>query len=147
MIIEIEKLKKIDDIISCEGSILSVYKYNNKLYLASHLIDGSGVVFYSTNDESLLSYLHSKITLSDLYQLSNDIFVTRKFQKDSKLFLSDDFSLLDCFVSPLLWRLTQLGIELSDESKALDVYMKRVFKRDSFQSSLTDAEKQIREAA
>ena len=94
MIIEIEKLKKIDDIISCEGSILSVYKYNNKLYLASHLIDGSGVVFYSTNDESLLSYLHSKITLSDLYQLSNDIFVTRKFQKDSKLFLSDDFSKL-----------------------------------------------------
>ena len=62
-------------------------------------------------------------------------------------FLSDDFSLLDCFVAPLLWRLPQLGIELSDESKALDVYMKRVFKRDSFQSSLTDAEKQIREAA
>ena len=91
MIIDIEKLKKIDDIISCEGSILSVYKYNNKLYLASHLTDGSGVVFYSTNDESILSYLHSKISLIELYQLSNDIFVTRKFQKETTLFLSQDF--------------------------------------------------------
>jgi hypothetical protein len=94
MIIEIEKLKKIDDIISCEGSVLSVYKYSSKFYLASHLSDGTGVVFYSTNAESLLSYLHSKITLSDLYQLSNDVFVTRKFQKDSKLYLSEDFYIL-----------------------------------------------------
>ena len=61
-------------------------------------------------------------------------------------FLSDDFSLLACFVAPLLWRLPQLGIELPETSKALDVYMKRVFKRDSFQSSLTDAERQVRAA-
>ena len=94
MIIEIEKLKKIDDIISCEGSILSVYKYTNKFYLASHLTDGTGVVFYSTNAHSLLSYVNSKITLSNLYQLSNDVFVTRKFQKNSKIYLSDDFSKL-----------------------------------------------------
>lgn len=61
-------------------------------------------------------------------------------------FLSDDFSLLDCFVAPLLWRLPQLGIELPENSNALDVYMKRVFKRDSFQSSLSDAERQVRAA-
>ena len=62
--------------------------------MASHLTDGTGVVFYSTNAHSLLSYVNSKITLSNLYQLSNDVFVTRKFQKDSKLYLSDDFSKL-----------------------------------------------------
>lgn len=94
MIIDIEKLKKIDDIISCEGSILSVYKYNNQLYLASQLSDGTGAVYYSADPESLICYLNSKITLSDLYNLSNDIFVTIKYQKDSKLFLSDDFSKL-----------------------------------------------------
>lgn len=61
-------------------------------------------------------------------------------------FLSDDFSLLDCFVAPLLWRLPQLGIELPETANALDVYMKRVFKRDSFQSSLSDAEREVRAA-
>src|SRR3990167_1911816 len=65
----------------------------------------------------------------------------------SKLyFLSDDFSLLDCFVAPLLWRLPQLGIDLPDNSNALDVYMKRIFKRESFQSSLSDTERQVRAA-
>jgi stringent starvation protein A len=61
-------------------------------------------------------------------------------------FLSDDFSLLDCFVAPLLWRLPQLGIELPENTNALDAYMKRVFKRDSFQISLSEAERQVRAA-
>lgn len=61
-------------------------------------------------------------------------------------FLSDDFSLLDCFVAPLLWRLPQLGIELPENTKGIEDYMKRVFKKDSFQNSLTDAEKQLRAA-
>jgi RNA polymerase-associated protein len=61
-------------------------------------------------------------------------------------FLSDEFSLLDCFLAPLLWRLPQLGIELPDTMIALDAYMNRVFKRDSFQSSLSEIEKEVRVA-
>ena len=61
-------------------------------------------------------------------------------------FLSDDYSLLDCFVAPLLWRLPQLGIDLPETANALDVYMKRVFKRESFQSSLSDSEREVRAA-
>jgi len=61
-------------------------------------------------------------------------------------FLSEEFSLLDCALAPLLWRLPQLGIELPESSVALMAYMDRVFKRDSFQSSLSDAEKQLRAA-
>lgn len=61
-------------------------------------------------------------------------------------FLSDDFSLLDCALAPLLWRLPSLGIELSEELKGLHAYMQRLFKRDSFKSSLTDAERQLRAA-
>lgn len=61
-------------------------------------------------------------------------------------FLSEDFSLLDCYVAPLLWRLPQLGIELPESAKAIDTYMKRVFKRDSFQSSLSEVERQLRVA-
>ena len=91
MIIEIEKLKKIDEIISCEGGILIVYKYMNQLYLSSQLRDGTGMIFYSTKKDLILNYLLSKINLIDLYNLSNDIFVTRKFQRETSLFLSQDF--------------------------------------------------------
>lgn len=65
---------------------------------------------------------------------------------DKPYFLSEEFSLLDCSLAPLLWRLPQLGIEVSAKSKALQAYMQRVFKRDAFQSSLTDAERQLRAA-
>ena len=65
---------------------------------------------------------------------------------DKPYFLSEEFSLLDCALAPLLWRLPQLGIEVPGEAKALNTYMQRLFKRDSFQTSLTEAERQLRAA-
>lgn len=65
---------------------------------------------------------------------------------DKPYFLSDEFSLLDCALAPLLWRLPKMGIVVSEEEKGLNAYMQRVFHRDSFQASLTDAERQLRVA-
>lgn len=65
---------------------------------------------------------------------------------DKMYFLSDEFSLLDCALAPLLWRLPVLGIEIPEENKALHNYMERLFKRDSFETSLTEAERQLRAA-
>lgn len=65
---------------------------------------------------------------------------------DKPYFLSDEFSLLDCALAPLLWRLPSLGIEITPDHKGLIAYMQKVFKRESFQTSLTDAERQIRAA-
>ncbi len=65
---------------------------------------------------------------------------------DKVYFLSDEFSLLDCALAPLLWRLPQLGITLPKDAKEIDSYMQRVFIRDSFQTSLTDVERQLRAA-
>ncbi|WP_114192565.1 stringent starvation protein SspA [Edaphovirga cremea] len=60
-------------------------------------------------------------------------------------FLSDEFSLVDCYLAPLLWRLPELGIELSGAgSKELKGYMTRVFARDAFLASLTEAEREMR---
>lgn len=61
-------------------------------------------------------------------------------------FLSDEFSLMDCCIAPLLWRLPQLGIELPKAAKAIHDYAKRVFERKSFQASLTDVERELRAA-
>lgn len=65
---------------------------------------------------------------------------------DKPYFLSDEFSLLDCAIIPLLWRLPQLGIEIPDQCKGLKNYMKRMFSRASIQESLTDTERQLRVA-
>ncbi|WP_220720259.1 stringent starvation protein SspA [Agarivorans litoreus] len=61
-------------------------------------------------------------------------------------FMSEEFSLVDCYLAPLLWRLPTLGIELEGAgSKEIKSYMIRVFDRESFQASLTDAEREIRD--
>jgi RNA polymerase-associated protein len=60
-------------------------------------------------------------------------------------FTSEEFSLVDCYLAPLLWRLPVFGIELEGQgSKELKTYMLRLFERDSFQASLTEAERELR---
>ena len=60
-------------------------------------------------------------------------------------FMSEEFSLVDCYLAPLLWRLPQMGIELSGAgSKELKLYMNRVFEREAFLASLTETEREMR---
>ena len=59
-------------------------------------------------------------------------------------FLSDEFSLVDCSIAPLLWRLPSLGIQLPASAKAITDYANRVFDRPSFRSSLTEEELELR---
>jgi stringent starvation protein A len=59
-------------------------------------------------------------------------------------FLSEEFSLVDCCIAPLLWRLPSLGVDLPAQAKDIDAYAKRIFERDSFQVSLTEAERALR---
>ena len=60
-------------------------------------------------------------------------------------FLSEDFTLVDCCIAPMLWRVEQLGIELPKNAKSIMHYAERVFSRESFQASLTEAERELRE--
>ncbi len=62
-------------------------------------------------------------------------------------FMSDDFTLIDCVLAPILWRLPALGIELpARQCKPLLDYAERIFVRDSFQASLSDYEREIRDS-
>ncbi len=60
-------------------------------------------------------------------------------------FLSDEFSLLDCAITPLLWRLPYLGIELPATAKPLLQYAERMFDRESFRESLTEGERELKD--
>ena len=63
----------------------------------------------------------------------------------SPYFMGDEFTLIDCCLAPVLWRLPAWNITLSSaETKALNKYTDRVFQRDSFQASLTEAEQELR---
>lgn len=64
---------------------------------------------------------------------------------DSPYFLSEEFSLVDCSLAALLWRLPHLGIELPVQAKAINKYASKLFKRESFVASLSDAEREMRE--
>lgn len=61
-------------------------------------------------------------------------------------FMSDDFTLVDCCLAPVLWRLESLGISIPNnrQTKPLLAYMDRLFEREAFQESLTELEHEMR---
>lgn len=60
---------------------------------------------------------------------------------EHKYFLSDEFTLADCCVAPILWRLDALDLKLPPRVRRLfNPYTTRVFQRDSFRISLTELE-------
>ena len=64
---------------------------------------------------------------------------------EKPFFMSEAFSLVDCCVAPILWRLPILGIELPEKKvKPLLKYMHTIFERESFQASLSEAEREMR---
>jgi len=69
---------------------------------------------------------------------SSDLFSIQRF------FLSDHFTVVDCVLAPVLWRLNLYGIDSSTFSKAMNSYMERVFSRPGFKESLTEDEAEMR---
>lgn len=76
--------------------------------------------------------------LRDSILASVDLFSAKKY------FLSDEFSLVDCSIAPILWRMPVYGVELGSQAEPIEMYMKRVFERRSFQDSLTELEQEMR---
>lgn len=62
----------------------------------------------------------------------------------SPFFLNEEFSLVDCCIAPILWRLPAWGISLPPEARSIYKYAERMFARDSFQASLTEAEEELK---
>ncbi|WP_417439107.1 stringent starvation protein SspA [Idiomarina sp.] len=63
---------------------------------------------------------------------------------DTPYFMSEEFSLVDCYLAPLLWRLPAYGIDLEGQgAKEIKQYMVRLFERKTFQDSLTEEEKEL----
>ena len=65
---------------------------------------------------------------------------------DRPFFMSDEFTLVDCFVAPILWRLNVLDLNLTNRQiKPIERYMKEVFEREAFRESLTESEEEMQD--
>lgn len=75
--------------------------------------------------------------LADSIAEADDVFAALPF------FFSEEFSILDATLAPLLWRLPAYGIALPESAKAVRKYAKRMFARPGFEASLSDAERNM----
>jgi RNA polymerase-associated protein len=78
--------------------------------------------------------------LGDSLTALSPIFAEKSF------FMSEEFTLVDCCIAPILWRLPALGVDIkaSKQTKPLYGYMDSLFGREAFQESLSIQEREMR---
>ena len=77
-------------------------------------------------------------------ELRESLIATAPVFSAKPFFMSEEFSLVDCAIAPLLWRLQELGIEIPASAKGLHEYSKRLFDKESFIKSLSEPEQEMR---
>jgi len=108
---------------------LALFRIETDWYQLAEQYEGDG-------DRKLSS--KSRKMLRESILASVELFAAKQY------FLSDDFSLVDSSIAPILWRLPIYGIDLGSQAEPIEAYMKRVFERRSFQESLTELEQEMR---
>lgn len=78
-----------------------------------------------------------------LKELQESLTVVSPIFEQKPFFMSDEFSLMDCAVAPILWRLPKFGLDLNTQHKAFRDYAKRLFALESFKTSLSDVERDM----
>jgi RNA polymerase-associated protein len=101
--------------------------------------------WYQLLDEIL--YSGEKKSARAKKMLRESILSSAPIFADRSFFMSDEFSLIDCAIAPLLWRLPSIGIDVSTPSEVITQYAQRIFKRPGFKRSLSDAEREMIEPA
>ena len=76
-------------------------------------------------------------------QLKEGIIAANDLFRVSDYILSDELSLVDCTLGPLMWRLAHYGVKLGKPGASVEAYAHRIFSRASFKSSLTQAERDL----
>jgi RNA polymerase-associated protein len=89
-------------------------------------------------DSSSKSAAQSRKVLTEAISASAEVFKAKPF------FLSDEFSLVDASIAPILWRLPNYGIELPAQAQPIVRYMNAIFARPTFRASLSVVEREMR---
>ena len=119
--------------------LLPVYPINRaKLRLMVHRIETD---WYS-QAEKIVSGIDEEQSRSNLLLLMRRVV---PILEEFEYFMSEDFSLLDAVLAPLLWRAPTYNIDLQEVSPVIEKYAMRIFSRNCFIGSLTRAEQRVRE--
>src|SRR5690554_2503373 len=78
-------------------------------------------------------------------ELRESLTATAPIFAEKPFFMSDEFTIVDCCVIPILWRLPSLDVELGSHKSVQPLleYRARLFSRDSVRASLSDQEKDM----
>tara|TARA_Y100001936_G_scaffold239677_1_gene273138 strand:- start:78 stop:617 length:540 start_codon:yes stop_codon:yes gene_type:complete len=95
------------------------------------------LAFDIENGDQLLSEKSKKL-------LRDNLLILAPIFEQFKYFMSDEFSLVDLCMSTILWRLEHWNIRLGLSEKQLTKYAEQIFEMESFQSSLSDYEREMR---
>ena len=109
---------------------LALYRIERDWYGLTHQIE---------HEPDKKQALKLKKMLRDTILQSVDLFKVKPF------FLSDEFSLVDATIAPILWRLGHYEVELPrDVGQPVLKYSSLVFSRHAFRDSLSDMEQEMR---
>lgn len=119
--------------------VYPVARGESRLYIYRIERDWSSLVDTIQANESKKAVDTARKELRESLTAIAPIFAEKPF------FMSDEFTLIDCCMAPVLWRLPALGVEIpkTKQTKPLYDYMDRLFSRDSFKESLSEYEHDI----
>lgn len=96
--------------------------------------------------DSILSSGSERVIEKARKELREGLLSVAPIFAEKEFFMSEEFTLVDCCLAPILWRLPALGVELPNtkQAKPLHTYMETLFGRESFKESLTEIERELR---
>jgi RNA polymerase-associated protein len=96
--------------------------------------------------DAILNTRSDNVIKKSTKELKEGITAIAPIFAEKPFFMSDEFTLVDCCIAPILWRLPSLGVDIrsSKQTKPLLAYMDALFTRDSFQDSLSEQEREMR---
>ncbi|MBN7795362.1 glutathione S-transferase N-terminal domain-containing protein [Parahaliea mediterranea] len=120
--------------------VYPVARAESRLYI--HRIEKD----WCTLVDSILSSRSDNVVSKSIKELREGITAISPIFAEKPFFMSDEFTLVDCCIAPILWRLPSLGVEIrsTKQTKPLLTYMDSLFNRDAFQESLSEQEREMR---
>ncbi len=114
------------DPVALASNRLYRYRLQRDIYVPMYRIIQGGAQAESARKE-----------LRDALTAMSPIFAQRKY------FMSDDYSLVDIFLAPILWRLPFYKIKLPASARPLLKFADGMFQRDAFDTSLSEFEREM----
>jgi len=96
--------------------------------------------------DSIFNSRSENVVKKAVKELREGVLAISPIFSETPYFMSDEFTLVDCCLAPILWRLPHLGIDIkpTKQSKPLFEYMERLFSRESFIQALSEQESEMR---